>query len=310
VEARELRYFVAVADERHFGRAAQRLAVASPALSRTVRKVETELGVELLLRDSQSVRLTSAGEALLRPARDALAVFDEAVAASREAAGHDIEAVLAVGVSPLLRHRLGPSIFERFACLFPAIKVCSREEFGGLLVEELLERRIDCAIALFPARHHELAYEPIRDAQLMVLLSARHPLATRGTASLHELEHDLFQLPSDSSAGSLNKQIEELCASAGFELKRSATPVEQDMDLAEIRANRAVTLVSRFYVEEPSTGMALLGIDPPLRHSFELVRRRERAAPALSRFIEVVKDVARLDYDALGEPYLEGETGD
>jgi DNA-binding transcriptional LysR family regulator len=310
LEARELRYFVTVADELHFGHAARRLSVALPVLSRTVRRMEAELGVELFVRDSQPMRLTSAGQTLLGPARDALAAFDEAVAASREAAGCDIEGSVAVGVSPLLRHRLVPWILKSFASLYPLVHVSSMQEFSGMLLDELRARRIDCAIGLMLPRHSEFLYEPIRDAELCMLISSRHRLAGRSRVSLGEFEHDRFELPSDSSSPALNELIVRLCADAGFELKRGPVPVDQDMALIQIKANRAVTFISRFYVDDPIPGMVqipleLPGEQPPL----ELVRRRERPSPTLSRFSKVVTVIAKLDYDALGGPPLEDEGG-
>lgn len=175
MEARELRYFLAVAEELHFGHAAQRLSIASSVLTRAVQKVEADLGVELFVRDTHGVRLTGAGAALVGGARDALTSLDEALACAREAGRQALEGVLGVGASPLLRHHLGPAIFARFAEVCPAVRVAHREELSGPLMEELRARRIDAALAFCPVRHDGLEYEPIRDARTGGAAAAEAP---------------------------------------------------------------------------------------------------------------------------------------
>ncbi|HEY1689007.1 MAG TPA: LysR substrate-binding domain-containing protein [Solirubrobacteraceae bacterium] len=306
VEARELRYFVTVADELHFGRAAQRMLIALPALSRGIRRLEQELGVDLFVRDSHKVDLTSAGQALLNPARDALACFDEALVSTCEIGGKALAATLTVGVSPLLRHRLGPAIFERFALTYPGVRVSRREEFGALLIEELLARRLDVVLALAPARQQELTYEPVRDAEAAILISERHPLAGRKKVSLSELRREPFQLASAEGSPMLRKRVIELCQEAGFEPARFSVPIDYDEDLVHIRRGEAVALISRFYVEDLPAGVSLLELASAPRMSFELVRHRERPSPALARFAEVVRQVSKLSYEEL-DTYLRVE---
>jgi DNA-binding transcriptional LysR family regulator len=295
MEARELRYFLAVAEELHFGHAAQRLSIASSVLTRAVQKVEADLGVELFVRDTHGVHLTGAGAALEGRARDALASLDEALACAREAGRQALEGVLGVGASPLLRHHLGPAIFARFAEACPAVRVAHREELSGPLMEELLARRIDAALAFCPVRHDGLEYEPIRDAQLAVLLPFEHPLADRAALSLGELREESFLLPSAMAAPGVHTRFAQLFAAAGFHARLAARAIDHDEEMTAVAEGLGVALISRYLIEDAPAGTALVRLDPPARVDFELVRRAERPTPELARFVDAVREVAALD---------------
>ncbi|MFI5003550.1 MAG: LysR family transcriptional regulator [Solirubrobacterales bacterium] len=297
MEARELRYFLAVAEELHFGHAAQRLSIASSVLTRAVQKVEADLGVALFVRDTHGVQLTSAGVALVGRTRDALASLEEALACAREAGKQELEGVLSVGMSPLLRHHLGPAIFERFAAACPAVRVTHREELSGPLMEELRARRIEAALAFCPTRHEGLEYEPIRDARLAVLLPVEHPLAGRAAISLGDLREEQFLLPSAMAAPGVRTRFAQLFAAAGFQARYATRTIEHDEEMVAVAEGWGVALISRFLLEEAPAGTALVELDPPARVDFELVRRAERPTPELARFVEAVREVAALDIE-------------
>jgi DNA-binding transcriptional LysR family regulator len=299
VEARELRYFLALAEDLHFGHAAQRLSIAAPALSRAMRRFETELGVTLFRRDTHGVELTEAGQALMGSARNALASFDGALAAARETGQLELTGLVNVGVSPLMRHGLGPAIFERFAAICPAVRVARREEFSGPLVEELGARRIDVALAFCPPRHDGLVYERIRDAELAILIASSHPLAGRSRVNLFELREEPFLMPSVVAAPDVRRRFAELFATAGFQPRYSSRAIDYDEEMAAVREGCGVAVISRFFLEATPVGTTLLRPDPPLSLDFELVRRAESPFPPLTHFIEVVEEVgARLSRPA------------
>jgi DNA-binding transcriptional LysR family regulator len=294
--ARELRYFLAVADELHFGRAAQRLSITAPGLSRTMRKFEADLGVELFAREGNRVRLTDAGRALVSSARDALASLDEAFAAAREAGRHELAGVLKIGVNPLLRHRLAPLIFERFASAFPAVRVSRREQFSGPLIEELAARKIDVALDFCPERRDDFAYEQICGADLVILISSSHPLAPRPSINLIELCDEPFLVPSAHAAPAMRERFSQLCAGAGFQACYGAREIDHDEGMTAVIEGRGVALISRFFLEMTMpSGTSLIELDPQPELPFELVRHAERLTPILARFIAVLRDVAKLD---------------
>jgi DNA-binding transcriptional LysR family regulator len=292
LEARELRYFVVLAEELHFAGAAQRLTVAAPVLSRAIRRIEADLGVALFRRDTHTVELTDAGAALLPSARAALAGFDEALVAVRQAARLELEGVLNVGASPLMRHRLAPAVFERFAALCPAVRVQRREELSGPLVQELIAHRIDVALAFCPPRHHGLVYQPIRDAELAVLLASSHPLASRSSVSLSALDGEQLLVPSVLAAPDLRRRLDELFAARGLRPAYAPRAIDHDEEMTAVAHGLGVALISRFCFEVAPPGTALLALRPPPALDFELVRRAGPPSPALARFVEAVEDVA------------------
>jgi DNA-binding transcriptional LysR family regulator len=302
VEARELRYFLAVAEELHFGHAARRLSIAAPVLSRAVRRFEADLGIALFRRDTRGVELTDAGEVLVGRARNALASLDGALAAAREAGQVELVGLLDVGVSPLLRHGLGPAIFERFAGVCPAVRLVRREELSGPLVDELHSRRIDAALAFCPPRHEGLVYEQIRDAELAILVASSHPLAGRSSVHPVELREETFLVPSVAGAPDVRRRFAELFAAAGFQPRYSPRGIDYDEEMTAVAEGYGVAVISRFFLETAPAGTVLLTPDPRLSLDFELVRRAERPPPALARFIEVVAGVARLPNPALRQP--------
>jgi DNA-binding transcriptional LysR family regulator len=305
VEARELRYFLAVAEELHFGHAARRLSIATPVLSRAVRRIELDLGIPLFRRDNHGVELTEAGQALVGSARNALASLDEALAAAREAGRLDLVGLVNVGVSPLMRHRLGPAIFERFATLCPAVRVARREELSGPLVEELRARQIDVALAFCPPHHDGLVYEPIGDAELVILIASSHALASRSSVKLVELREEPLLVPSVTAAPDVRRRFDELFAAAGFQPRYSPRYIDYDEELAAVGEGCGFALISRFFFETVPPGVAVLRPDPPISLDFELVRRAERPSPELARFIEAVAEVGAQSSSPLPSPLAE-----
>jgi DNA-binding transcriptional LysR family regulator len=299
LEARELRFFLALAEELHFGRAARRLAISAPVLSRTVHRLESDLGVALFVRDTHEVRLTTAGRVLVGRTRDALAGLDEALAATREAGRRELEGALSVGVTPLMRHRLGPAIFEHFGKAYPLVRVARHEELSGPMIEELLARRIDLALAFCPPRHPGLFYESIRDAELVLLVAQSHPFAGRSTVHPSTLHNETLLLPSIASAPAVRERFAALFKAVGFQPRYSDREIDYDQEMTAVRDGHGVVLISRFFFETEPQGTTLLALNPPVPLSFELVRRVERPTPMLTRFTEVVRATGVFDSQTL-----------
>lgn len=186
VETRELRYFVAVAEELHFGRAAQRLAMAQPPLSRAIQQLERRLGVELLHRTSRGITLTEAGSVLLREARAALDAVDAAERRTRRAATDRQGIVLATkaGASSELLSKLLDAYAAEPDAAPVEVMLCGPGEQERLLRDgradvALLHRPFD-STAGFDT-------EDLHTEQQVVVLPAGHPLATRSQLSMAEV---------------------------------------------------------------------------------------------------------------------------
>jgi DNA-binding transcriptional LysR family regulator len=216
LELRHLRYFVAVAEELNFSRAADRLHMAQPPLSVAIRQLEQELGAELLLRTTREVRLTEAGSAFLDGARRTLAELDRArVSAQRAAAGEIGQ--LRVGFSWSARFETLPAIGRAFRASHPDVSLLTEEMWNARMLPALQSGTIDLAIALCPEVAGELSYLPLRSEPVIALLARSHPLAGRGTIELRELAEERFLMFPRELAPRLYEFMTSLCRRAGFE---------------------------------------------------------------------------------------------
>ncbi len=185
IETRELRYFVAVAEELHFGRAAHRLGIAQPPLSRAIRLLERRMGVSLLERTSREVHLTPAGEVLLAEGRDALGAVAAAVRRARRAAATTPRLVLAL--KPGGDHDLLRPILDRYAATPGAVPVDLAFSFGERAAM-VRDGRADLALLHRPQNDLTgLDSDDLHSQDQVVVLPDAHPLATRTTVSMADL---------------------------------------------------------------------------------------------------------------------------
>ncbi len=193
VHNRDLRYFVAVAEELHFTRAAERLFVSQPALSKQVRRLERQLGAPLFERDSQGVRLTPMGSALLPHARRVLAEWDDAWAAVERARSAERTAlVVGMATSPG-RGGLLPAIRSRFAETRPEATLTLRQVGWGDATAGLADGTADVAFVWLPLPGPgAYAWVVVAEEPRLVALPESHPLAARDAVEFAELEDEPF----------------------------------------------------------------------------------------------------------------------
>jgi DNA-binding transcriptional LysR family regulator len=213
MELRHLEYFVAVAEEANFTRAARRLHVAQPGVSAQVRRLERELGHELLDRTRRTVRPTAIGAAVLPYARAALA----AVAGARLAVGELTGLVRGqVAIGSVTSHNVDlPGLLADFHQAHPGVEITLAQGNSDQLVEALQAGRLDAAIISVPgAAPAGIELHVVADEPLVAAVSTDHPLATRATISVRDLrERGLISLPRGTG---LRTSLEQACTRAGF----------------------------------------------------------------------------------------------
>jgi DNA-binding transcriptional LysR family regulator len=183
---RPLRYFVAVAEELHFTRAAERLYIAQPALSEQIRRLEGELGVELLRRTTRKVELTPAGEQFLRRARRILAEADEARAeAARAARGETGRLRVAAGATAGLPQV--PRVLREFRDARPLVDLDLRQSDWEDLSGGLRDGTADAAFVWLPFEHDGLSFAVVHEEPRVVALEAGHPLAAERVLRMEQL---------------------------------------------------------------------------------------------------------------------------
>jgi DNA-binding transcriptional LysR family regulator len=215
MELRHLRYFVAVAEELHFRRAAERLHVAQPAVSEQVRKLEQELGVKLFDRSQRSVELTVAGAALLEEARHVLRHAEVAQQAARNS-GDLATTRLRIGYLLDSLPTSIPRALRRLAGSAPRVHLDLTTGPSLRLIDEVRERLLDAVIASLPAPTTGLRVAPLGEQRAVAVLPATHPHAVASAIALGRLAPDrLVVLPREVNPP-FNNAIVAMCHSAGL----------------------------------------------------------------------------------------------
>jgi DNA-binding transcriptional LysR family regulator len=215
VELRHLRYFLAVAEELHFGRAAEHLHIVQPALSKQIAALEKELGVRLLERTKRRVELTEAGRAFLADARNVLAQADLAADRARSA-GRGERGVLAVGFIPPALNSVLPPALNRYRHEHPDVRLVLRELPNRAAIDGVLADRIHISFVRVPFDEHGLCCEPVYEEPVVVALPSDHPLAALEAVPLAALCDEAFVLIPRSQEPELHDYYIALCQEAGF----------------------------------------------------------------------------------------------
>lgn len=241
MDMRQLRYFVAVAEEKHFGRAAQRLHMAQPPLSQQIKQLEEQLGTQLLVRTTRKVDLTPAGELLLVRARLLLAEVDK-VEQDVRLVGQGASGVLRIGVSGTATYRLMPRIVQAARVDMPGLRLNVQGEMLTPQMEIALEEeRLDVAILRPPVRSGQLSLKFLEQDELVVALPEEHELASRGLLDLADLAGEPFISYPLTSA--VNQIALEACRKAGFSPQIVQETRETSTMLAFVSAGMGVALV-------------------------------------------------------------------
>jgi DNA-binding transcriptional LysR family regulator len=229
-ELRHLRYFVVVAEELNFSRAATRLHMAQPPLSVAIRQLEQELGTDLFQRTTREVRLTEAGRSLLDGARRTLAEADRAVTAAKRAGAGEL-GELRVAFSWSARFGTLPALGRAFSTQHPDVRLLTQEMWNADMESPLRSGDIDVAIALCPELAADISNEVVRTEHVVAILSGTHSLAKEKTVSLRSLADDEFLLFPRELAPRLHDVMVGICRHAGFEPKLRSESFHTGWDL-------------------------------------------------------------------------------
>jgi DNA-binding transcriptional LysR family regulator len=255
MQLQQLRYVVAVADERHFTRAASRLRVAQPSLSSQIRALEHELGAPLFDRSRRTVTLTAAGEAFLPWARQALADGESGREAVRELLGMR-RGRLAIGATPSLMTGFLPGLLSRFHATYPGVELRLRQAGSRELVPSLDAGEIDLALVILPGDAPvapRVTAQPLADEELVLAVAPGHPLAERRALRIVDLRG--LPLVGFREGYDLRETTVAACHAAGFEPTLALEGGEMDGVLALTAAGLGAAVV-------PLTALAVGG---PLR---------------------------------------------
>jgi DNA-binding transcriptional LysR family regulator len=212
----QLRYFVAVADLLHFGRAAASLGMSQPALSQQIGRLEAVVGVPLLARDKRRVSLTDAGRALLERARRAIAESERGTLEARRVAGGAPD-VLRIGYFAPSGLVIVPRAVERLASRLPRVSLIVHEGYTPDLIERLVAGMLDVVVGRGPVVREGVRSELIQRERLVAILPAGHPLAQHREIRLASLSDIPFVRCPRRTAPPLYDAVTAACEDAGFE---------------------------------------------------------------------------------------------
>ena len=291
VELRHLRYFLAVAEELHFGRAAERAGVAQPALSQQIKRLEAEVGTPLFLRSTRAVQLTAAGEALRPHALRALAEVEEgagvAERASRGEIGH-----LTVGFIETAAGALVPAAVRRFRAKRPDVALTLRELAVDVQLQDLRSGKLDLGIVRPPVDSEDLIVEAVAEEPLLAAVPATHPLAVRHRISPARLAGEPLVALSREVVPGLYDQVIALLAGedVAAQITQEATSIQAVLGL--VAAGLGITVLPASVRSLSRDGVAFVALAPAPRSLVLTVQRRGDASPLISAFVSAARQSA------------------
>jgi len=291
MELRHLRYFVAVADELHFGRAAARVHTSQPSLSQQIQDLERELKVSLFLRTKRHVALKPAGKRFLKEAREILALAERAAGLAREAARVE-NRKLAVGISPETDWIFLGRVLHRFAEHATSVQVVFQNLTPEAQVSALREGRIDVGFVGLPLGAEGMVTEATGRVRLVVALPANHVMARRTSLKLEELSKEAYVLwPKHLSPGSYDEML-SVFRRAGF-----GPPIEMEGGVPSTRtilgmvaAGLTIALVDPVLEQMSASAVVFRPLaGPGVFTERGVIYRRDDPSPILASFLEQVR---------------------
>jgi DNA-binding transcriptional LysR family regulator len=299
-ELRHLRYFVVVAEELNFSRAATRLHMAQPPLSVAIRQLEQELGTDLFVRTTREVRLTDAGGALLDGARRTLAEADRAVTAAKRAGAGEL-GQLRVAFSWSVRFETLPALGQALRSRHPDVELLTQEMWNARMIDALRTGTVDVAVALCPELAADVADEVIRTERVVAILAAKHRLANEEAIALGSLRDEAFLLFPRELAPRLHDVMVGLCRGAGFEPKLRSESFHTGWDLLLLADDPVVAIAPKSVASELPEGVVAVSLTEPT-DSIEtrLLWRDDDPSPALHAFRAAARAVYPSEPGATG----------
>lgn len=290
MELRQIQYFLAVAEELNFSRAAEQLQIAQPPLSRQIRQLEDELGVELFRRTKRRVELTEAGRAFLEEARQILAQVKQGVQVAQRASRGEIGR-LVVGFEGSSTYDVIPMSLKVYRERFPHVDLVVYAMTTEEQIQALLENRIGIGFVVSPLNDKRLAIEIILREALILAIPESHPLVARNEVRVQELEGESFIMFQRNRGCGLYDQVIAVCQRAGFSPRVIQEADEMQVMLGFVAAGLGITLLSASVEQFQRPGVVYRTLQPSTpKVALALAWRRDDPSTVLQAFIEVVRE--------------------
>jgi DNA-binding transcriptional LysR family regulator len=292
MELRHLRYFVAVGEEQHFGRAAERLHVAQPPLSRQIQDLEREMGFLLFDRLPRGVRLSAAGRVFLSDARRILADVDEAKRrAERIAVGK--AGTLRIGIATALSwHGMVVDSFREFRRRQPDVELVVHHLLSVHQVDAILSDRLDLGFAAtITPWHKDVAHRQFAQERLLLAVPTGHPLAQLTRIRLRDLRNLPFVGFQRWANPAFYDELMQACARGGLSAPRIVQEAtDRDTQLGLVQCRIGIAWQTESIRWQCPRGIALLPVvDMNVRVPYNLIWKKDNTSPVLQKFVAQVE---------------------
>jgi DNA-binding transcriptional LysR family regulator len=286
MELRHLRYFIAVAEELNFSRAAERLHIAQPPLSQQIRDLETQMGVTLFDRTKRRVELTAAGQVFLEKVTQVLGQIEQAVEMAQRASRGEIGR-LSLGFNSSATYSVLPTLLNAFRERCPEVILDLHEMTTQQQILHLQQQQIDAGILYLPIELEELEVISVLKEGMAIAIPASHPLATSERVSIRAFDRELFILPPARLGSGLYNQIMQFFQQTEFSPIAVQEAIQLQTSISLVAGGVGVALVPAALQNLQRSGVVYRSlVEPTPEIEIGIAWRKGDRAPILQKFIE------------------------
>jgi DNA-binding transcriptional LysR family regulator len=289
MELRHLRYFVTLAEELHFGRAAEKLHIAQPPLSQQIRQLEAELGFELFHRTKRNVQLTEAGQVFLIQVQQIFQQLQQAIQLGQQTSRGEV-GKLVIGFVSSATYNILPKILKDYRNHVPGVSLELHELTTDQQLEWLREGRIDIGFIRPPVEENKFSWEIVFQESLMVALPETHQLGNKSYLSLASLVNEAFILFPRKLAPGLYDLIISLCQQAEFSPNVAQEAIQMQTIVSLVAAEMGVAIVPASLQNLQRTGVIYKNIaESTPKVAIAMIWRSHETSPTVQKFLEIVR---------------------
>ncbi len=294
MDVRQLTYFTEVAKQQSFTKAAHKLHVTQPTISKMVRQLESELGTTLLDRSSKHVQLTDAGDVVFERAIQIIQMVDE-VHLALEDMEHLKTGHLTLGMPPLIGILFFPQIMKGFQQLFPDISFQLDEIGANIVKQRVLSGDLDGGFVMLPAHDEDYDCIPFVKKDVYVIVHNDHPLATKSTISMRDLENEPLLLFSEDFT--LHDRIIQECEDFGFEPTIAFESSQWEFISQMIEHNLGIALFPEPFAHKTNPNVVkMIPLEKPILWEIAFILKKDRyRSQAMRAFLDYVKKNSNLE---------------
>jgi DNA-binding transcriptional LysR family regulator len=293
IELRHLRYFLAVAEELNFGRAAERLNITQPSLSRQIQSLEKELNILLFERNQRQIKLTAPGQILLAEVEQILIRFDQGIGVVKRASRGEI-GQLTLGFQGSSVYDIIPISIKAFRDRFPEVEIIMQHMETSEQVIAIAENNLDIGFVIPPITNANLKMEILLQEPLVLALPENHPLAAQSEIAIAALANEPLILASRDRGCGLHEQIFGIYQQAGLSPNVVCAAREMQVMLGFVAAGIGIALLPSHVKNFQRTGVVYRILNPsaPIA-GLGIAWKSNNPKPVLSVFLEIVRSLAK-----------------